>query len=1042
MKNKISFAYLLDKLAKGVVFLVYFLFIFYSLSFFLKNFYASAQWEIVLDQDCYRSSCTYDFNWCTNCGSRPILAGYCRGDCGEAPRRNKVVKKIGDKPGNFSPPQCSYYNTTCQSSLQSLLDSLQGSSSEDDLKKAFQSSKVFYKSIARTASTVDYYLPETRLDDDSVEKSRAVEEPISLNTVGFVDAFLSGTSKMFSVFNNKCTQQLREYGYIYIPSDGWYSFGYRSNLTGLEPGACYYCPFSSPGVPYSSCNGNNRNDSFARVSSGHCRGSYKCSGDSVDLTCSYNSYSDCDFRRVGSGDEKEYICYGTEYKTLTPPPSFGCKPNCGGKIYTWISNGGGSGTQADPFLPSPYIPPDESIEAPEIPPSVKLDYTYSWLVSPTTDCADCYKTDDNIESESNVKLRDDKVTRSGTPFGVTYPNGDFYFVRHFPDNNEDSNLGTAVADADLEIDLGSEKFVDYLTFDFLYRNQYGQVINVPKEIWVFCDGERSGVVYPRVLFKASNNTTSYTEDRLSVPLRRNCSSLRVKYYIGIAEPGDTVDTPTYLQELKVWGQNNPIVSEDAVRVDNVLEENVRRQDWSRAYSFSFDSYAVDRSNPVDTVFFGPKYFKSGWYLTQMSIANLDGSRIYGPQFLWRRCTSSDPSSCGQAYPYEEDPNIADGNQNPLGARLSPCQPASTPCQCTIKPSIPPFVSGETKDVTLVTLGNYDRSSVSVSSSDTSVLSINSTSVDDAGNVKVNATAGQVDEVKTVTLNISANSSDESELACGTTDVPCSVSVIVRPGKFWQAKDADVIALNDIASYIPEGSYLLTKGSNTSGIAFYNGNIRIGEGSVSESGWGAVKTNIASVYNLYNYSYFEGKVPSEVRNGWGNSQGVINSPVSPLSLSNFTTGNNSILKDNYYWTKVNGDLQISSSSNFDKKLMLFVNGKVTIKGDITLRNADVGNNGFLMVIATGDIEIDPAVTRIDGIFVSDSSFSTGTRGSRQDSQLKVNGTVIASNVILRRSLPVSQAQTTPAELFEYKPNLLFSIPYYFHQRNLNWREVNP
>ncbi len=363
------------------------------------------------------------------------------------------------------------------------------------------------------------------------------------------------------------------------------------------------------------------------------------------------------------------------------------------------------------------------------------------------------------------------------------------------------------------------------------------------------------------------------------------------------------------------------------------------------------------------------------------------------------------------------------------------------CQCTT-PISPTLVAGETRNNVVVSYLSYFRNPT-LTSSNTSFLTLNPASFTSSGTspaqaITTNLVASQnVESTTVVNINTQAQ-----PYYSGAQECNCNLSVLIVPGKFWQAINGDVIAAGSIRSLVPQDNYFLLKPGNTAndtpGIAFYGTSIDTGQGSVSEKGW-KVNSNITGIYSSYNYSYFESKAPSEVRTKWGESppQGLVNNPANPMSLSGLTTGNNSIFKDGYYWTKVNGNLQISSSSNFNQKLVLFVNGDVMINGDISL-----GTSGFLMIIASGNISIMPDVTRVDGIFITNGSFSTGTRGLRLDNQLKVNGTVVANSFLLQRSLPANIAQSTSAELFEYRPNLVLSMPFVFYRKTFNWREVNP
>jgi hypothetical protein len=291
------------------------------------------------------------------------------------------------------------------------------------------------------------------------------------------------------------------------------------------------------------------------------------------------------------------------------------------------------------------------------------------------------------------------------------------------------------------------------------------------------------------------------------------------------------------------------------------------------------------------------------------------------------------------------------------------------------------------------------------------------------------------EAETLTETLPDPSTSGSGSACGSNEVPCSVSVAVYPGKFWQVENGDVITGGSIKSYIPASNYFNLKGTDSPGLPIYKSNLTLGEGEVSETKWIA-QTDISSTISSFKYDYFVNKVPSEVKGKWGENQGVVNNPQGDKTLNDLKSSGT--LVNGYYWTKVGGDLSLSTSNNFNSKLILFVNGNLAIKGNITL-----ASNGFLMVIVSGNIDIDPNVASIQGIYISNGDFSTGTKGPRQDSQLNVTGTVISlGNVNLERSLSANQAQNIPAEKFTFSPSYFLQIPYSFLKKDFNWREVNP
>lgn len=499
--------------------------------------------------------------------------------------------------------------------------------------------------------------------------------------------------------------------------------------------------------------------------------------------------------------------------------------------------------------------------------------------------------------------------------------------------------------------------------------------------------------------------------------KHNCGG-KIYSWIGAAgegtsaspySPPDTSGATNLAQRIKKVGEKNQWRS-----LVNINNDAVDRQMVAQNYNGNF----------VNVSWSPPKYYTAGWYPVQMS-GDPNTQYFSTFRFYWKKYNPS-------ANTYGPEMEYYNGNGQ---ARISACHPGQNPdCSCELS-TINSFISGEErKDVLLATLSNYG-SPVDVVSSNPSVLEVKSSGVTSDGKVTATLLAKNVDDITTVNIEVKAPGTNESAMSCGSTDVPCSIAVSVYPGKFWQAKNADVIAKRTIKSLLNSNDiYFNLKGSDSPGIPFYGGSLNLGQGVVSEKGW-KVKTDLSSSFSNYNYSYFEKLVPSEVKAKWDEGGGVINNPSGNLSWDSLIS--NSINVGGYYWTKVEGNISTGSlyCSN-GGKLILFVKGNLTIK-----RNISLGSKCFLMVIVSGDINVDPEVSSIEGIFIAN-NFSTGTKGARLDGELSVKGTVIANLVYLRRSLPTNLARTKPAEIFEYNPSLIFMIPYQFNQRRFNWREVNP
>jgi hypothetical protein len=103
-------------------------------------------------------------------------------------------------------------------------------------------------------------------------------------------------------------------------------------------------------------------------------------------------------------------------------------------------------------------------------------------------------------------------------------------------------------------------------------------------------------------------------------------------------------------------------------------------------------------------------------------------------------------------------------------------------------------------------------------------------------------------------------------------------------------------------------------------------------------------------------------------------------------------------------------------------VFFVNGNLVIDSNLTLLP-----NEFKMVIVSGSITIDPTVSRLDGIYLTDNGFNIG---GAIDLQLEVQGILHTSggNVIIDRSYVDGLLNnTSPAVVIKYRPDIVFSMP---------------
>ncbi len=144
-------------------------------------------------------------------------------------------------------------------------------------------------------------------------------------------------------------------------------------------------------------------------------------------------------------------------------------------------------------------------------------------------------------------------------------------------------------------------------------------------------------------------------------------------------------------------------------------------------------------------------------------------------------------------------------------------------------------------------------------------------------------------------------------------------------------------------------------------------------------------------------------------------------------------------------KLDGAYAVASG----RKISFLVSGDLTL-GDngtpgtptqITLPAIQDGLSGLLFIVK-GDITIAPETSRLEGVYISDGGVSTGTAGSNADSQLAVVGTLISySTMNLQRDLPAAQ-NSTPGELFTYRPDILLSVPRDWVSNSVRWKGTSP
>lgn len=204
----------------------------------------------------------------------------------------------------------------------------------------------------------------------------------------------------------------------------------------------------------------------------------------------------------------------------------------------------------------------------------------------------------------------------------------------------------------------------------------------------------------------------------------------------------------------------------------------------------------------------------------------------------------------------------------------------------------------------------------------------------------------------------------------------------------------------------------------------------GDDRVSTTGWHATDTFEATDWYATMYQRFDS--PTAV--DYGNGATIASKPAS-RTAPYYAAGNLTV--DGADWTVPGG-----------QTIVFLVNGNLTIRNDVTITGT-----GFVAFVVKGDITVDPCVgglyssttPALEGIYMTSptGTFHSGASSCAGNEHLVVHGSVIAGHVDLGRDLAaIRQNNTTSAELFDYDPQLLVTMPDAMKDLSVTWEEVAP
>jgi hypothetical protein len=354
------------------------------------------------------------------------------------------------------------------------------------------------------------------------------------------------------------------------------------------------------------------------------------------------------------------------------------------------------------------------------------------------------------------------------------------------------------------------------------------------------------------------------------------------------------------------------------------------------------------------------------------------------------------------------------------------------CDITLTPTNSNITIGTSATFTVNIINcNVSIDYVKFTNSNNSVATI-STLIDSTGPIYSTTITGVTSGTSIVTATVYAG-----------RDLGSASSVVTsaNANAWWQVKDSDIATNGNLVSLVPTSRFFGIAGTGGfPGIPGYGGATNLSNTTVSSTGW--LTQNTITNPKVFDYQSFVDRIPSDVVFNVINTSSVNN---SSFNASNSYYG--------YVWYKYSGGVPLSIDGQINvgsKKIILLVDSNdLIINNNIKLT---LGNGFFMAIVGKtaggtkGNIIVNPTVggvppqasANIEGIYEADGNFSDGVGNN----QLWVRGSVVAyGNITLQRDLGVTNA-STPAELFEFAPDLMLLYPNKLGVRRINWKEVAP
>lgn len=253
--------------------------------------------------------------------------------------------------------------------------------------------------------------------------------------------------------------------------------------------------------------------------------------------------------------------------------------------------------------------------------------------------------------------------------------------------------------------------------------------------------------------------------------------------------------------------------------------------------------------------------------------------------------------------------------------------------------------------------------------------------------------------------------------------------------WWQVVGGGVTAAGDVISKVAPGQVFVTDPA---------GVVVSGSGSTNFNGQPVSSTNwlVANAASRLSTSLMTNASFTEIARTVDGlvTPVIISSPVVDTAQLTPLAG----LADGAYYVQIKGDADLAVNGPLDvgtAQVVLLVAGNVNIKNKINLTD----NQGFFMVAASGNINIDPAVGTpayqtatpdLEGIYFAQGAFNTGSSATNY---LRIAGSVTGMNGVNSQRQMYS---LNPAETYVFRPEMAVFAPSGVLRKQRLWEEVAP